>query len=79
MRAFELLGTKDETEGGALATHLSKINDERKNIVLHIMKDVKSILKREDLKDLPGISYRESGLEGRSTRYRCRGKVVRRI
>ena len=54
MRAFELLGTKDETEGGALATHLSKINDERKNIVLHIMKDVKKHFeKREDLKDLP--------------------------
>ena len=54
MRAFELLATKDETEGGALANHLTKINDERKNIVLHIMKEVKKHFeKREELKDLP--------------------------
>lgn len=56
MRAFELLATSDEVEGGMLATHLSKINDERKNIVLHIMKEVKKHFeKREDLKDLPVI------------------------
>jgi single-stranded-DNA-specific exonuclease len=54
MRAFELLATKDETEGGTLANHLTKINDERKNIVLHIMKEVKKHFeKREELKDLP--------------------------
>jgi single-stranded-DNA-specific exonuclease len=56
MRAFELLATSDTTEGGALALHLSKINDERKSIVLHIMKEVKSHFdKREELKDLPVI------------------------
>lgn len=56
MRAFELLATSDTTEGGALALHLSKINDERKSIVLHIMKEVKSHFdKREELKDFPVI------------------------
>ena len=54
MRAFELLSTEDELEGGRLADHLTNINDERKNIVLNIMKDVKKHFeKREDLKDLP--------------------------
>ena len=54
MRAFELLATEDETEGGALADHLTRINDERKHIVLNIMKDVKKHFeKREELKDLP--------------------------
>lgn len=54
MRAFELLSTEDEVEGGILATHLTKINDERKNIVLNIMKEVKKHFeKREELKDLP--------------------------
>ncbi len=54
MRAFELLSTEDEVEGGVLATHLTKINDERKNIVLNIMKEVKKHFeKREELKDLP--------------------------
>lgn len=54
MRAFELLATKDEVEGGVLAKHLSNINDERKSIVLHIMKEVKKHFeKREELKDLP--------------------------
>lgn len=53
MRAFELLSTEDEVEGGVLATHLTKINDERKNIVLNIMKEVKKHFeKREELKDL---------------------------
>lgn len=56
MRAFELLATNDVTEGGALASHLSKINDERKSIVLHIMKEVKAHFdKREELKDFPVI------------------------
>jgi len=56
MRAFELLATSDTAEGGALALHLSKINDERKSIVLHIMKEVKSHFdKREELKDFPVI------------------------
>ncbi len=40
MRAFELLSTEDEVEGGMLANHLSKINDERKSIVTGIMREV---------------------------------------
>jgi single-stranded-DNA-specific exonuclease len=49
MRAFEVLATTDEVEAKTLADHLAKINDERKLIVAHIMKDVKKTLsKRED-------------------------------
>ena len=33
MRAFELLATEDVTEASVLADHLTKINDERKDIV----------------------------------------------
>lgn len=40
MRAFELLSTEDEVEGAMLASHLSKINDERKSIVTGIMREV---------------------------------------
>ena len=40
MRAFELLSTEDEVQGGMLADHLSKINDERKTIVTGIMREV---------------------------------------
>ncbi len=39
-RAFELLSTEDVSEAGTLATHLSKINDERKLIVSGIMRQV---------------------------------------
>ncbi len=49
MRAFEVLATTDSVEAKTLADHLSKINDERKSIVAHIMKDVKKTLgKREE-------------------------------
>lgn len=43
MRAFELLATNDEIEAGILANHLTKINDERKHIVLGYMKHVKKV------------------------------------
>ncbi len=39
-RAFELLATKDTAEGETLANHLSNINDERKNLVKSIMRDI---------------------------------------
>lgn len=56
MRAFEMLYTDDEGEGGALANHLTRINDERKSIVLNIMKEVKKHFeKREELKDMDVI------------------------
>lgn len=49
MKAFELLATTDLVEARTLSDHLVKINDERKIMVAHIMKDVKNILhKRED-------------------------------
>lgn len=40
IHAFELLATNDETRAGVLAMHLSKINDERKNIVKNIMREL---------------------------------------
>ena len=40
MRAYEFLSTADDGEAGALANHLSKINDERKIIVANIMREV---------------------------------------
>lgn len=40
MRAFELLSTSDEVEAGILADHLSKINDERKSLVVGVMREV---------------------------------------
>lgn len=40
MRAYELLAASNEAEAGALADHLSKMNEERKTIVTGIMRDV---------------------------------------
>lgn len=52
MRAFELLATKDEKEAGVLADHLTKINDDRKNTVLHIMKEVKKNFEKREVGDV---------------------------
>lgn len=49
MRAFELLSERDTLKAGALAEHLTKINDERKSLVATIMKDVKHTLSERDL------------------------------
>lgn len=49
MRAFELLSERDEAKAGALAEHLTKINDERKTLVATIMKDVKRTLAERTL------------------------------
>ncbi len=47
-RSFELLATKDVAEGEKLANHLSDINDDRKNLVKSIMRDInKKFEKRE--------------------------------
>ena len=51
-RAFELLATKDEAEAGALANHLSKINDERKLIVAGIMREVKKKFEKREMRDV---------------------------
>ena len=51
MKAFELLATKDLVDARTLGDYLTKINDERKLMVAHIMKEVKKILnKREEKK-----------------------------
>jgi len=52
MRAYELLSTKDEAEAGALADHLSKINDERKTIVTSIMREVNKKLETYEHKEV---------------------------
>ena len=52
MRAFELLATADETEAGALADHLSKINDERKIIVTGIMREAHKTLSKFGRNDM---------------------------
>jgi single-stranded-DNA-specific exonuclease len=52
MKAFELLSTTDLTEARTLSDHLTKINDERKIMVAHIMKDVKNVLKKREDKPL---------------------------
>lgn len=52
MRAFELLSTVDEVEGGMLADHLSKINDERKTIVTSIMREVNKKLETYEHKEV---------------------------
>lgn len=49
MRAFELLSETDVVKAGTLATHLSKINDERKVLVAHIMKEVKHTLSEREI------------------------------
>lgn len=52
MRAFEVLSTSDAVEAKTVADHLAKINDERKQTVAHIMKDVKKTLKKREEKSL---------------------------
>jgi len=52
MRAFELLSTEDEVEGGMLALHLTKINDERKTIVATIMREVKKKFETRSVKQV---------------------------
>ncbi len=52
MRAFELLATNDEVEGGMLADHLSNINDERKTIVTSIMREVHKKLETYEHKEV---------------------------
>ena len=51
-RAFELLSTRDVVEGGMLADHLSKINEDRKYIVSGIMREVKKIFEKRDLQEV---------------------------
>jgi len=52
MKAFELLSTTNLIDARTLSDHLVKINDERKIMVAHIMKDVKSVLNKREEKPL---------------------------
>jgi len=52
MDAFLVLATTDAVEAKTIADHLAKINDERKQIVAHIMKDVKKTLNKREEKSL---------------------------
>lgn len=52
LRAFELLSTEDEAEAGALANHLSKINDERKLLVAGIMREVKKKFEKREMREV---------------------------
>lgn len=52
MRAFELLSTEDVAEAGALATHLTKINDERKDIVKGIMREVNKKFEKREMREV---------------------------
>ncbi|MFA5999755.1 MAG: single-stranded-DNA-specific exonuclease RecJ [Candidatus Paceibacterota bacterium] len=49
LRSYEILSTDDSAQGGELANHLSKINDERKTTVLSIMKEVKKHFEKREL------------------------------
>lgn len=48
--AFGLLSTSDEVEGGILAEHLNKINDERKGVVGGMIREIKKKLESKDEK-----------------------------
>lgn len=52
MRAFELLSERDSVKAGALATHLTNINNERKKIVAQIMKEVKHSLSEREIGEI---------------------------
>lgn len=52
MDAFKVLATTDVVEAKTLADHLAKINDERKLMVAHIMKDVKKTLSKREEKSV---------------------------
>ncbi|MES2315653.1 MAG: single-stranded-DNA-specific exonuclease RecJ [Patescibacteria group bacterium] len=55
MRAFELLSTYDVLEAGTLADHLSKINDERKTIVVSIMREVNKKFEKQGAETLKEV------------------------
>jgi single-stranded-DNA-specific exonuclease len=52
MDAFLVLATTDIVKAKTLADHLAKINDERKQIVAHIMKEVKKTLSKREEKSI---------------------------
>jgi len=55
MRAYELLSTEDEVKAGTLATHLSKINDDRKTMVASIMREVNKKFGKSPLREMKEV------------------------
>lgn len=52
LRAYELLATTSVTEARELASHLTKINDDRKIIVAGIMREVNKHLEKKELREV---------------------------
>jgi len=52
MKAFQLLATNNQVEAKTLSDHLASINDDRKIMVAHIMKDIKNILNKREEKEI---------------------------
>ena len=52
MKAYELLSTNDEAKAGAIADHLSKINDDRKVMVAGIMREVNKKFEKREIKEV---------------------------
>ncbi len=50
--ALNLLLADNETDAGALAQHLDRINNERKGVVAHMAKDIKSRIKKTELREV---------------------------
>ena len=50
--AYEVLATEDIARAGAIAEHLSEINDERKNIVVTIMREVNRTFEKRKVKEV---------------------------
>ncbi len=48
MDAYELLATTDHNRGSELATHLDKINNERKGLVASMVKEIKKTLRERE-------------------------------
>lgn len=55
MRAYELLSAYDEAKAGALADHLSKINDERKTMVTSIMREVNKTFEKREVGEIKEV------------------------
>ena len=50
--ALNLLLADNDTDAGVLAAHLDHINNERKGVVAHMAKDIKSRIKKTELRDV---------------------------
>jgi len=55
MKAYELLSTDDEVKGGILADYLTKINDDRKNMVASIMREITKKFKKNEQRKMKEV------------------------